>query len=110
MTDSILLVHDDPSLLRAIGARFEEAGHEVIRELSVDAGVATLTRLRPDAVLLALSLAEADASAIAKLKAADAPVVLFADRPDPAASTRGIAAGATQTVDTSGDRDVLLKV
>ena len=37
MTDSILLVHDDAAVLRAIGARFEEAGHEVIRELSIDA-------------------------------------------------------------------------
>lgn len=107
MTDSILLVHDDPSILRAIGARFEETGHEVIRELSVEAGTATLARTRPDAVLLALSLGE-QAGAIATLGAADTPVVLFADRPEPAAVTRGLEAGAFQVVDTGADIQVLL--
>ena len=108
MTDSILLVHDDPSVLRAIGARFEETGHEVIRELSIEAGTATLARTRPDAVLLALSLA--DPAAIATLGAGETPVVLFADRPDPAAGARGLEAGAFQVVDTGADIQVLLTV
>ncbi len=109
MTDSILLVHDDPSVLRAIGARFEETGHEVIRELSIEAGVATLARTRPDAVLLALSLAD-QSGAIAALGAGDTPVVLFADRPDPATANRGLEAGAFQVVDTGADVQVLLTV
>jgi len=108
MTDSILLVHDDPTVLRAIGARFEEAGHEVIRELSIEAGVATLTRLRPDAVLLSLTLASVET--IDKLKGGDASVVLFADHPDSAAAARGIEAGAAQVVDMAADRSVLVRV
>jgi two-component system response regulator HydG len=109
MTDSILLVHDDPAVLRAIGARFEETGNEVIRELSVEAGVATLPRTRPDAVLLALPLS--DQAAIAALGSGDAapPVILFGDQPDPVLATRGLEAGASQVVDTSVDQGILLK-
>lgn len=106
MTDSILLVHDDPSILRTIGSRFEEAGHEVIRELSIDAGVATLSRLKPDAVLLALALF--DGPAIASLSAGDTPVVLFGDRPDSAVAAQGLTAGAVSVVDTAADQNVLL--
>ena len=107
MTDSILLVHDDANLLRSIGARFDEAGHEVIRELSVEAGAASLGRLRPDAVLVALALA--DPEAIALLGAIQTPVVVFGDRPEPAVAAAAIEAGAAQVVDTSADRGVLLK-
>lgn len=106
MTDSILLVHDDPAVLRAIGARFEEAGHEVIRELSVEAGIATLARIRPDAVFLALPLATA--ATIASLGGGEAPVVLFGDRPESAAATEGLRAGAAQVVDTAADPAILL--
>ena len=109
MTDSILLVHDDPSVLRAIGARFEETGQEVIRELSIEAGVATLARLAPDAVLLSLTLG-AVPGAIASLRADEVPVVLFGDRPDPAEAARAIEAGAVQVVDTAADAGVLLKI
>ena len=86
MTDSILLVHEDPTILRAIGAQFEETGHEVIREMSIEAGLATLARTRPDAVLLALALF--DAPAVAALSGGEAPVVLFADGPDAGAAAK----------------------
>ncbi len=109
MTDSILLVHDDPSVLRAIGARFEETGQEVIRELSVEAGVATLARLTPDVVLLSLALGGA-AGGLAELRADGVPVVLFGDKPDPAEATRAIEAGAVQVVDTAANPGVLLKI
>lgn len=109
MTDSILLVHDDPSVLRAIGARFEETGHEVIRELSIEAGVATLARLTPDAVLLSMSLG-AVPGAIGSLGADEAPVVLFGDGPDPAVAAQLIEAGACQVVDTRANPGVLLEV
>jgi DNA-binding NtrC family response regulator len=110
MTDSILLIHDDPSTLRAIGARFEEAGQEVIRELSVDAGLATLARLKPDAVLLALSLVDASSDPISRLKLGDVPVVVFGERPDSNAVARAIGAGASQVTDMAADPAVLLKV
>ena len=108
MSDSILLIHDDPGVLRALGARFEEDGREVLRELSVETGIATLARLAPDAVLLAVSLASDDA--LARLGAAEAPLVLFGDDPDPAVAARAFAAGAVQVADTRAGPDVLLRV
>ena len=107
MTDCILLVHDDPSLLRAAGARFEETGHEIIRELSVEAAVATLARSRPDAILLGASLATADA--MTQLQTDGAPIVLFGDRPDRDQVLRGLEAGAAQVVDVGTDYAALLK-
>lgn len=106
MTDSILLIHGDPAVLRATGARFEETGHEVIRELSVEAGVATLARIRPDVVLLALDLAAPEA--IAALAAGEAPVVLFGERPEPARAVAALAAGGFQVLDTSADGQVIV--
>lgn len=108
MTDCILLVHDDPPLLRAIGARFEETGQEIIRELSVEAGAASLARLKPDAILLAHSLATPEA--FAKLSRDGAPIVLFGERLEPAAVAQGIGAGALQVVDVVVDHGLLLKV
>ncbi len=108
MTDCILLVHDDPSLLRAIGARFEETGHEVIRELSIEAGTASLARLRPDAILLAHSLATPEACE--QLGREGTPIVLFGEHLDATAAARGIGAGAVQVVDVATDHGVLLKV
>jgi DNA-binding NtrC family response regulator len=107
MTDSILLVHGDPAVLRAAGARFDDTGHEVIRELSVDAGVDTLARIRPDVVLLAFDLAAPEA--IARLGAGDAPVLLFADAPDPGRAAAAIAAGARQVLDTRADPGVIVR-
>ncbi|MFN0178659.1 MAG: sigma-54-dependent transcriptional regulator [Gemmatimonadales bacterium] len=108
MTDCILLVHDDPSLLRAVGARFEETGHEIVRELSVETAAATLTRSRPDAILLALSLASAES--LQQLKSSGAPIVLFGDRPDREAVTRGLEVGAHQVVDLGAEYATLLRV
>jgi DNA-binding NtrC family response regulator len=108
MTDSILLIHDDPGVLRATGARFEETGHEVIRELSVETGVATVARIRPDVVLLSLALATDEA--IGQLVPGDGPVVVFGDAPDPARSAAALLAGARLVVDTSADPGVLVPV
>jgi DNA-binding NtrC family response regulator len=110
MTDSILLIHDDPSTLRAMGARFEESGQEVIRELSVDAGVATLGRLRPDAVLLSAGFLDQDTDPIGRLRTSDAAVVVFSDRPDPSLAARAIGAGASQVADTGGDTALLVRI
>jgi DNA-binding NtrC family response regulator len=108
MTDCILLVHDDPSLLRAIGARFEETGQEVIRELSIEAGAASLSRLRPDAILLARSLATPEA--FDQLARDGTPVVLFGERLSDPEIIQGLGLGALQVVDVASDPGILLKV
>src|ERR1041385_5298603 len=89
MTDSVLLIHDDPGLLRTIGARFEQAGCEVLRELNGEAGLATVDRARPDVVCLALHLAQKSPDLVPRLGATQAPVLALGDRPDPATSPPG---------------------
>ena len=108
MTDSVLLIHDDPGLLRTIGARFEQAGCEVLRELNGEAGLATLDRARPDVVCLALHLAQKAPELLPRLGATEAPVIAFGDRPDPAISAAALHAGAGRVVDTAADPDLLL--
>ena len=56
MADTLLLVDDDASVLRAIGDYFERLGYEVWREGSGEAAMETFRRVRPDVVLLDLHL------------------------------------------------------
>ena len=56
MADTLLLVDDDASVLRAIGEYFERIGYEVWRERTGEQAVETFQRVRPDVVLLDLHL------------------------------------------------------
>jgi len=110
MTDSILLIHDDSTLLRSIGARFEQAGCEVLRELTGEAGVATLERSRPDVVCLAMHLAEASPALVGRLAAFEAPVVGFGENVSAQATAGVLAAGASRVADTSVDADLFFNL
>ena len=110
MTDSVLLIHDDSGLLRSIGARFEESGAEVLRELSGDAGAATLARAHPDVVCVAMHIADGAASLMQKLASDHALVVVFGEQLDPAATARVMTAGASRVADTAHDPELLFSV
>jgi DNA-binding NtrC family response regulator len=110
MTDSVLLIHDDSGLLRTIGAQFEQSGCEVLRELSGDAGAATLTQAHPDVVCVSMHLADGAPALVQKLADDHALVVVFGERLDPAATARVMAAGASQVADTASDSDLLVSV
>lgn len=110
MTDSVLLIHDDSGLLRTIGARFEQSGCEVLRELSGEAGAATLAQAHPDVVCVAMHMADGAPALVQKLAMDHAPVVVFGERLDPAATSRVMAAGASQVADTASDADLLVTV
>ncbi|MGH7559748.1 MAG: sigma-54-dependent transcriptional regulator [Gemmatimonadales bacterium] len=102
MTDSVLLVHDDPDRLRTLGARFEQRGSEVLRELTPDAAVATLDRARPDVVLLARHLAKD--GTIGRLAGSEAPVIVFGEGDG---AIEPLTAGAALVVEP-GDDDLLV--
>jgi DNA-binding NtrC family response regulator len=110
MTDSVLLIHDDPGLLRAAGSKFEQAGCEVLRELDVDAGAATLDRSRPDVVCVAAHLVHEAPELLQRLGGREAPLVVFGERipaPEVAGLLRG---GASRVVDNAEDGDLLVGV
>ena len=107
MTDSILLIHDDPGSLRSVGARFEQSGCELFRELNGDAGVATLERTRPDVVCLAIHLAEASPELVRKLANREAAVIAFGDKVPAASATRALNAGASRVVESGEDAELL---
>lgn len=110
MTDSILLIHDDTTLLRSIGGRFEQAGCEVLRELTGEAGVATLERSRPDVVCLAMHLAEGSPGLVLRLAAFEAPVVGFGENVSAQSTARALLAGASRVADTSVDPDLFFNL
>src|SRR2546428_13837857 len=56
MADTLLLVDDDASVLRAIGDYFERIGYEVWRDSTGEQAMETFHRERPDVVLLDLHL------------------------------------------------------
>jgi two-component system response regulator HydG len=110
MTDSVLIIHDDSGLLRSIGARFEQAGCEVLRELTGDAGASTLSRARPDVVCIAMHLADGAPALLSRLASTEAAVVVFGERVEPAAAARVLAVGASQVADTAFDPELLLSI
>src|SRR5260370_6064138 len=59
MADPLLLVDDDPAVLRAIGDYFERIGYEVWRDGTGEQAMDTFHRVRPDVVLLDLHLPDA---------------------------------------------------
>src|SRR6187401_3588827 len=107
MTDSVLLIHDDPGSLRSIGARFEQAGCEVLRELNGEAGAATLDRARPDVVCLAFHLAERTPELLQRLGSREAPIIIFGEQIASAAGARLLGLGASRVADTAADPEIL---
>ena len=110
MTDSVLLIHDDPALLRSIGARFEQVGCEVLRELNGEAGTQTLDRARPDVVCVAIHLVDAAPELVQRLGTREAPVLAFGERIPSALAARIMSAGASRVADTAEDPELLLSL
>ena len=79
MTDSVLLIHDDPGQLRALVARFEQAGAEVFQESSGGAGATAFDRNRPDVVCLAIHLGVSDPALVTRLSSQEALLVAFGE-------------------------------
>jgi DNA-binding NtrC family response regulator len=106
MTPSILLVHDDPAALRALRARFEQAGCEVLPESTAAAAEESVDRSRPDAVCIALTLAANEL--LTRLAGYGAPVVVFGESPSGDAALKALRAGASRVADSSGDLERLV--
>jgi DNA-binding NtrC family response regulator len=95
MPYSVLLIDDDVDVLRSIGSYFERLGAEVTRELSGEAGLATYDRIRPEVVVLDLSLPGMNGmEVLERLREQDAAVVLLTASGDLATAVRAMQLGA----------------
>src|SRR2546425_9359703 len=95
MPDSVLLIDDDESVLRAIGAYLEKLGAEVHREATGQAGIETFERVRPDVVILDLHLPDAGGlEVLERLKAQGASVILLTGNGDIETAVRAMQLGA----------------
>lgn len=95
MADSILLIDDDASVLRAIGAFFEQRGWDVFRELSGEAGLAMWERTHADVVLLDLNLPGIDGlEVLEQLRGRETAVILLTGDGDVRAAVQAMRSGA----------------
>ena len=95
MADSVLLIDDDVEVLRSIGNYFERLGHEVTRELSGEAGLATFDRVRLEVVILDLRLPGMDGMEVLEhLRQRGAAVILLTGDNDVGTAVRAMQLGA----------------
>ncbi len=95
MADSILLIDDDASVLRAVGAFFEQRGWDVFRELSGEAGLAMWERTHAEVVLLDLNLPGIDGlEVLEQLRARETAVILLTGDGDVRAAVQAMRSGA----------------
>ena len=95
MVGSVLLVDTDVDVLRSVGAVFEQAGYEVLRELSVEAALETYDRLVPDVVLLDWPFeATEDLDVLDHMVKRGATVLLMIEADDAEVAVRGMQQGA----------------
>jgi DNA-binding NtrC family response regulator len=95
MADTLLLVDDDASVLRAIGEYFERTGYEVWRESTGESAIETFHRVRPDVVLLDLHLPDASGLVVLeRLRREGGAVILLTGQGDIETAVRAMQLGA----------------
>ncbi len=95
MSDSILLIDDDPDVLRAIGDYFEKVGYEVFREATGRDGLERESREHPDVVLLDLVLPDGEGLVfLEQFRRQDAAVIVLTGHGDVATAVRAMQLGA----------------
>jgi len=95
MADTLLLVDDDASVLRAIGDYFERIGYEVWRDSTGEQAMETFHRERPDVVLLDLHLPDSSGLVVLeRLRREGAAVILLTGQGDIETAVKAMQLGA----------------
>src|SRR2546422_7586609 len=95
MADTLLLVDDDASVLRAIGDYFERIGYEVWRDGTGEQALDTFHRERPDVVLLDLHLPDSSGLVVLeRLRREGAAVILLTGQGDIETAVKAMQLGA----------------
>jgi DNA-binding NtrC family response regulator len=111
MADTVLLIDDDPDILRSVGNYFEQVGYEVGRELTGEAGLEAHDRMRPDVVLLDLGLPGMDGmQVLERLRERNACVILLTGQTDIPTAVRAMQLGAENFLPKPVDMSHLVAV
>jgi DNA-binding NtrC family response regulator len=95
MAESVLLIDDDPDVLRAVGDYFDRIGYEVGRAASAEEGFAAFQRLRPDVVILDLHLPDLSGlEVLERLRSEGGSVILLTGQGDIETAVRAMQLGA----------------
>ena len=97
MSESVLLVDDDPDVLRAVGEFLEHSAYTVFREATGEAAIAAYEREHPDVVVLDLRLPDMSGlDVLDRLREYDAAVILLTGHGDVPTAVRAMQLGAEQ--------------
>ncbi|HKI94936.1 MAG TPA: sigma-54 dependent transcriptional regulator [Gemmatimonadales bacterium] len=95
MADTLLLVDDDPDVLRSVGAFLERSGWTVFREDTGEAAITAFQRERPDVVVLDLWLPDLSGlDVLERLREWNAAVVLLTGHADVPTAVQAMQLGA----------------
>ncbi len=96
MSDSLLIVDDDPNVLRGVGDYFERLGYEVYREATGEAALEAHARHRPEVVIVDLKLPGLDGIQVLEelRRRGDAAVLLMTGHGDIETAVRAMQLGA----------------
>lgn len=95
MSGTVLLVDDDPLILRSLSRYLDGAGYEVLQESHGLGGIDTFERLRPDAVVLDLDLPDIHGlDVLARLREGNASVIMLTGTGDIDTAVKSMQLGA----------------
>jgi len=96
----VLIVDDEPAIVRLIRDYLERAGFDVITATNGDDALQAFTRSRPDLVILDLSLPRMDGLDVARAmrRAGDVPIIMLTARTEEADRVAGLELGADDYV------------
>jgi DNA-binding NtrC family response regulator len=95
VANSLLLVDDDPAVLRAVGNYFESIGTEVYRASSAAGALEAYERARPDVVILDLGLPDANGLEVLEhLRGQGVAVIMLTGQGDIETAVRAMQLGA----------------
>jgi two-component system KDP operon response regulator KdpE len=107
---TILVIDDEPELLRVLGLILRDAGYQVHQAASGREGILQAQRARPDIVILDLMLPDIPGSEVAaKIReTSEVPVLMLSANESPVEKVRALDAGADDFITKPFDPDELL--
>ena len=116
MSKKILVVDDEPSIIKMLGARLQASGYEVASAMDGVKGLEMARREKPDLIILDLMLPGMDGYKICALLKKDAryskiPIVLFTARAQEKDEEMGFECGANAYLKKPfNSRELLAKI